>query len=79
MGAAYEIVDDSCPDIQGWVDWLKQQGYSETALVGHSLGVIKALYASAKINESAIQAFVSISATRLSHEAFLRSTQGEVF
>ena len=79
MGAAYEIVDDCRYDILGWVDWLKNQGYSSTALVGHSLGAIKALYAASKISESMIQAIVGISATRLSHLSFLKSAKADLF
>lgn len=79
MGAAYEIVDDCRYDIQGWVNWLKQQGYSNAALVGHSLGAIKALYASSKISDSTIQAIVGISATRLSHDSFLKSSKADLF
>ena len=79
IGAAYEIVDDCRQDVAGWIGWLGERGYSQIALVGHSLGAIKALYAQAHLRHEMIRTMVGLSATRLCHERFLESERAEDF
>ena len=43
-GACYEIFKDSILDIEGVVNWVKERGYSEIILEGHSYGCSKVLY-----------------------------------
>ena len=80
IGAAYEIVDECKQDVTGWVRWLvEHQGYQRIALVGHSLGAIKALYAQAYLPHECVEVIVSLSATRLCYSSFLNSERSEDF
>lgn len=80
IGAAYEIVDDCKNDVAGWVRWLiEKKRHSQIALVGHSLGAIKSLYAYAHLPDAAVQAIVGLSATRLCHSQFLQSERANDF
>jgi pimeloyl-ACP methyl ester carboxylesterase len=79
IGAAYEIVDDCRHDVAGWIDWLLRREYSRIVLVGHSLGAIKSLYAQAFQPHAAVQAIVGLSATRLSHNQFMKSERAADF
>ncbi len=54
-GAAMEKFSDCVADIDGWLSFLKQCGYTKFVLIGHSLGTEKIVhYMSKKINESVI-------------------------
>ncbi len=80
IGAAYEIVDDCRFDVAGWVDWLvKKRDAKRIALVAHSLGAIKSLYAQAHMPHQNVVAIVGLSATRLCHEKFLESSGAQRF
>ena len=46
QGAA-EIMDDCRHDLAAWLDWLRQRVGPHVGLLGHSLGAVKCLYASA--------------------------------
>lgn len=80
IGAAFEIVDDCRHDVAGWVDWLvTRKGHTRVALVGHSLGAIKSLYAQAHEQLEPVSALVGLSATRLCHDKFLQSERADDF
>ncbi len=86
IGAAYEIVDDCKNDVAGWVNWLvEKKGYEKIALVGHSLGAIKSLYAYANLPDDtgkvheAVRMIIGLSATRLCHGQFLNSNRADDF
>ncbi len=79
MGSAYEIVDDCRHDLAAWLDWLVAQGFSRVAVVGHSLGAVKAIYAQALEPHAATQAVAALSPPRLSHSAFAARARGAVF
>ena len=78
-GAAIEIVDECRHDVQGWINWLTKRGFRRILLVGHSLGAIKSLYAQAHQPDRHVKGIVGLSATRLSHLAFLASTGKDKF
>lgn len=78
-GAAFEIVADCQHDVRGWVDWLIQRGHRRIALVGHSLGAIKSLFAQAFAPHDHVKAIVALSASRLCHQSFLDSDRREQF
>lgn len=44
IGACYERFEDSILDIDGVVNWVKEKGYTEIILEGHSYGCSKVLY-----------------------------------
>lgn len=79
QGAAFETVDHCRHDIAGWADFLVARGCQRIALVGHSLGSIKALYAQAYQPHSAVQCIGALSASRLNYDRFLASSSQAKF
>jgi pimeloyl-ACP methyl ester carboxylesterase len=79
QGAAYEIVDDCRLDISAWIDFLLGRGLSRIALIGHSLGAIKALYSQAYEPHECVQNVIAISPPRLSHKHFLQGPKATEF
>jgi pimeloyl-ACP methyl ester carboxylesterase len=79
LGAAYEIVDDCRYDLAGWIEFLRDRCGSRVAIVGHSLGAVKALYATA--HEPALNPalIVAVSPPRLSYEVFCGSAKSVKF
>jgi pimeloyl-ACP methyl ester carboxylesterase len=79
LGAAYEIVDDCRHDLVSWVDWLRQRAGPRIALVGHSLGGVKCLYALAHEPRIAVSCVIALSPPRLSYSWFCTSPEAEQF
>jgi pimeloyl-ACP methyl ester carboxylesterase len=79
LGAAYEIVDDCRHDVTAWIEWLASRGHQRLALVGHSLGAIKAVYSQAHEAHSSVVAVVAASPPRLSYQAFTNSNESGQF
>jgi pimeloyl-ACP methyl ester carboxylesterase len=79
QGSAYEIVDECRHDIAGWLRFLAARGYRRVALVGHSLGAVKAIYSQAAAADPLVAAIVAISPPRLSHTHFSQSPRGPAF
>ena len=79
QGAALEIVDDCRMDIAAWVDFLVERGHKRIAVVGHSLGAIKALYSQAREPHSSVATVVAVSPPRLNHDAFGLSGESPAF
>ena len=79
LGAAYETVDECRHDIAAWVELLAARGHERIALIGHSLGAIKAVYAQAHEKLPHVAAVVAISAPRLSYAAFMSSPESTTF
>ncbi len=73
-GAAFEVVDQCRHDVRAWVDWLVEQGYQRIGLVGHSLGAIKSVYATALDSHPNVACVLAISPPRLSYAAFQNSS-----
>jgi pimeloyl-ACP methyl ester carboxylesterase len=72
QGAAYEIVDHCRHDIQSWVEFLQGQGCRRIALLGHSLGAIKAIYGQAHQPQRAVARVIAISPPRLAYSRFVQ-------
>jgi pimeloyl-ACP methyl ester carboxylesterase len=79
LGAAYEIVDDCRHDLLGWTDFLRGRCGPRVALVGHSLGAVKSLYATAHEPKLDPAALIAISPPRLSYEIFCGSSKSKEF
>ncbi len=79
QGAAYEIVDECRLDIAAWLDFLAERGYRQVALLGHSLGAIKALYATAHEPHPATACVIAVSPARLCHSLFTQGLDSESF
>jgi pimeloyl-ACP methyl ester carboxylesterase len=78
-GAAYEQVSAVTEDLAAWCGLLQSRGYHRLALIGHSLGAVKAVYAQADASHDAVAAVIAISPPRLSRSYFLASSKAEEF
>lgn len=77
-GAAYEAVDDCRRDLAGWMAFARQQIGPRVALLGHSLGAVKCVYAA--VHENLDPALViAVSPPRLSYAWFCQSPRREEF
>lgn len=72
-GAAFEVVDQCRYDVRAWVDCLVERGYQRIGLVGHSLGAIKSVYATALDPHPNLVCVLAASPPRLSYAAFQNS------
>lgn len=79
QGSSFEHVDDCRHDIVAWLEFLTARGLSSVALVGHSLGAIKAVYVVAHSSHPAVKRLVAISPPRLSHSYYCESERREEF
>lgn len=70
FGAAYEIVDECRLDLAAWREFLIREGFLRIAVVGHSLGAVKAIYAAAHAAEGAFDCVAALSPPRLSYRLF---------
>lgn len=78
LGAAYEIVDDCRHDLAAWVEFLKARVGPRVALIGHSLGAVKCLYALAH-DALDVPRAIAISPPRLSYSWFCESPESAKF
>jgi pimeloyl-ACP methyl ester carboxylesterase len=79
LGAAYEMISDSARDCAAWVDFAESRGGSRVVLGGHSLGAIKAVYATATDPSLDLAGLLAISPPRLSRSAFQYGPQSSDF
>ncbi len=79
FGGAFEIVDDCRYDVAAWLDFLAGRGLSRVAVVGHSLGAVKAIYALANAPHDAARGLIAISPPRLSFQHFRNSPRDAEF
>lgn len=79
QGAAYETVDDCRHDLEAWRRLLRERGFERIAVVGHSLGALKAVHAAAYESRFQFTSIVAVSPPRLSCKLFLASVQGPTF
>ena len=70
LGAAYELLDECPLDVAAWVESLAASGQRRVALVGHSAGGVKAIYAQAHAPLPTVRAVLALSPPRLSHREF---------
>jgi pimeloyl-ACP methyl ester carboxylesterase len=79
QGAAFERVDEAPRDLSAWIGFLKQQGFARVALLGHSLGAVKAIVTLAADDAPDVALLVAASPPRLSYEHFCASARGDEF
>jgi pimeloyl-ACP methyl ester carboxylesterase len=79
LGSSLENVDDCRHDILAWLEFLSGRGLNCIALIGHSLGAIKAIHSVAHLPHPAIKRLVAISPPRLSYEFYGNSERREDF
>lgn len=79
LGASHELLDDCRHDVVAWIDWLHSRNRSRIALLGHSSGAVKALYAQAHEPNPCVRAVVALSPPRLSYSWFRQSDRATLF
>ncbi|MCE9604520.1 MAG: alpha/beta fold hydrolase [Planctomycetia bacterium] len=79
IGSAYERVDECRLDLAAWCQLLAERGYRRIALVGHSLGAVKCVYAAVHGPLPGIAAVVVVSPPRLSYSHFAASVRAPGF
>jgi pimeloyl-ACP methyl ester carboxylesterase len=79
IGSAYEKVDECRLDVRAWLQVMSSRGLSRLAILGHSLGAVKTLYAAANETLAGVQALVAVSPPRLSYSHFAASVRGPGF
>lgn len=65
--AGGERVADCVHDVAAWLDWLADRGCSRIAVVGHSVGAVKALFAAAHQPHDSVVACIALSPPRFCH------------
>jgi pimeloyl-ACP methyl ester carboxylesterase len=63
-GSAYENLEDCVADLDGAIDFLKQQGYRRFIFIGHSLGAIKSIIYQGTQRRADVVGIVSCSAPK---------------
>lgn len=66
-GNTYELFDNCEDDLQSFVDWAKNYGYSHVILGGHSYGTNKVVYYLSKNHKEKIDKYILISPTDTGH------------
>ena len=79
LGAAFETVDDCRHDLAAWLDWMRANLGPRVALLGHSLGAVKCLYAAAQEPGIAPHGIIAISPPRLSYSWFCSGARSAEF
>ncbi|MCC7085981.1 MAG: alpha/beta fold hydrolase [Pirellulales bacterium] len=79
LGAAFERVGDSRHDVVAWLEFLAERGFQAVALVGHSLGAIKAIHSLIHAPHPLIKRLIAISPPRLSYSYFMASEKRDEF
>jgi alpha-beta hydrolase superfamily lysophospholipase len=79
QGAAYEVADECRNDLAAWLDWLCGRAGPRVGLLGHSMGAVKALYATAHEMQLRPAVVIAVSPPRLSYSTFCASSDGPQF
>ena len=78
-GAAYEAVEDCRHDLAGWMTFARAQLGARVALLGHSLGAVKCIYATVHEPSLDPSLVIAVSPPRLSYAGFCQTPQREEF
>jgi hypothetical protein len=79
QGAAYEVADECRHDLTAWLGWLRGRAGPRVGLLGHSMGAVKALYATAHEAQLRPACVIAVSPPRLSYSTFCASANGPQF
>lgn len=79
LGSSHELVDECRLDVAAWLAFLHGRGLTRIALLGHSLGAVKILYALSRDEAPSVACAIALSPPRLSHAKFAASPHGERF
>ena len=78
-GASVEDVDWCRTDLKACLDWMGTRGSQRVAVVGHSLGAVKAIYFQAKLADPRVAAIIALSPPRLSYSYVMETEAREEF
>lgn len=78
-GATYEVVSECPHDIRAGADFLVERGCRRIALVGHSMGGVKAAYTLAHERLPEVVRLIVISSPRFCHARFMASPRAAAF
>lgn len=78
-GATYERISDCLCDVSAWLDWLRARGFGRIALIGHSMGGVKAVYSQAREPCPAVGAIVGVSPPRFHHSSWMLHPRADRF
>ena len=77
-GAALEHIDECRLDLRAWISWARENGSQHTILVGHSMGGVKSIYATAAQAVDPL-AIIAISPPRFCHRMYQDHPQADAF
>lgn len=78
-GATYETVAECRHDLAAWIGLLVDRGLRRIALVGHSMGGVKAIYTMAHDSHPEVRALIALSPPRFSFANFQQHPLGTGF
>jgi len=78
-GAAYESIADCRTDLHAWINEMLRRGFRRIALVGHSMGGVKAIYTMAQAAHPSVSHVITLSAPRFQHSTYFGHPQGGKF
>jgi pimeloyl-ACP methyl ester carboxylesterase len=78
-GAAYEAIADCVHDVRAWTELLLARGFGRVALVGHSMGGVKAIYSQSRDAHPSVSHVIAVSAPRFSHSHFMSDPKADDF
>jgi len=61
FGGNYELFEDCIQDVNAWLKFLKDKGYTQVFLQGHSLGTLKVVFYQVKTKNPLVRALVLLS------------------
>ncbi len=67
-GVAFEQFDDCISDISAYMDYIKELGYKQIIIAGHSLGANKVIYYLSKIKSNLVKAYILLSPADMASE-----------
>ncbi len=76
-GNAYELLSETCLDLQAMVDFMAGRGYSRIGIWGSSLGAVRVVLAQAQNKDPQVAAVISLAPLRFSHEYYAACEMGE--
>ena len=78
-GNAYEMLAGTMSDLRAGLDWLEERSYGGLALLGHSMGAVRAAYYAATQDDRRLAAVIPVSPVRLSYSYYMESADADEF
>jgi len=78
-GATHEMISECPLDITAAVESLLSRGCRNVALIGHSMGGVKAIYSQAHVPHPQVRSLVCLSPPRFCHQHWMQHPQADAF